>query len=284
MLERFVRDTLRRGAGLIPASVVGSGPADRGFRVIFSLENTPAAVDADLRGKAEACIASRLGLRVERRGGGQEFWFLLRREGAFFMRRLSRHRPWDKLLHPGELPPPLAWTLCRLSLPRPGETIADPFCGYGSIPAARLRHFPPAEFYASDIDARALAIAKARFSGTARHHCYFKRLDMMELPRFIPPAGLDGIITDPPWGCYRGSGATDGADRGPEGGELYERSLGVFAGLLKSGGRVVMLCGREDEPAAERHGFTLARRIPILLSGKKATIYLLQQAASTTGR
>ncbi|MDR0731856.1 MAG: methyltransferase [Treponema sp.] len=299
-LERFVRDTLRRraGEGLVSASTAGRGPAEAGFRVIFSLENTPAAVSGPLRDRAEGFIASCSGLRVNRSKPGVEFWFLLRREGAFFMRRLSRHRPWDKLLHPGELPPPLAWVLCRLSEPRPGERIADPFCGYGSIPAARLRHFPPAEFFASDIDRRSLALTKAKFSGKAAHHCHINRLDVAELPRLIPPASLDGVITDPPWGCYRaaealpegreGSDGYEGPGPGPapapagknalSTGELYGRSFGIFAELLKPGARVVMLCGRGDEArtAAERSGFTLVRHIPILLSGKKAAIYVLR--------
>ncbi|MDR0669840.1 MAG: methyltransferase [Treponema sp.] len=275
-LERFVLSFPRRqaGEGLVSASTAGPFPAGAGFRVVFSLENTPAAVSEDLRARAEDLIASGSGLRVNRSKPGVEFWFLLRREGAFFMRRLSRHRAWDKLLHPGELPPPLAWVLCRLSDPRSGERIADPFCGYGSIPAARLRHFPPAEFFASDIDGRSLAVTKAKFRGKTAHCCHVNRLDVAELPRLIPPASLDGVITDPPWGCYRPAGASPGA--GP--GELYERSLGIFAGLLKPGGRVVMLCGRGDEAgtAAERNGFTLVRHIPILLSGKKAAIYALR--------
>jgi SAM-dependent methyltransferase len=269
-LEEYVRNILRRRAGEGLASPAGPGSVAGGFRVVFSLENSPAALSEALRGKAEEFIAAATGLRVNRSRPGVEFWFLLRREGAFFLRRLSRHRPWDKLLHPGELPPPLAWLLCWLSGPRPGERIADPFCGYGSIPAARLRHFPPAEFFASDLDRRALAVARAKFRGKAAHRCRFERLDAGELPRIIPPASLDGIITDPPWGSYQAPGAS------PEGiGELYGRSLEIFAKLLKPGGRLVMLCGREEEAeqAAERNGFTPDRRVPILLSGKKAAIY-----------
>jgi predicted RNA methylase len=277
-LERFVLDTLRRRAGEELFTAFPAGSRERDFRVIFSLENTPAAVGGELRARAEAYIASRSGLRVNRGGSGAEFWFLLRREGAFFMRRLTRHRPWDKLLHPGELPPPLAWVLCRLSAPRPGERIADPFCGYGAIPLARLRHFPPAEFFASDIDGRALAAARAKFGGAPQHCCHFNRLDAAELPRLIPPASLDSVITDPPWGCYRA--ARDRPERPAEeraapAGERYDQILRVFAGLLKPGGRVVMLCGRGGEPDAERNGFTPIRQIPILLSGKKATICVL---------
>jgi tRNA G10 N-methylase Trm11 len=300
-LENFVRHSVRRGAlaagfrGGVKAGPAGSAGS---FRVIFSLENTPAALSEDLRREAEARIASLSGLKVNRSRPDTEFWFLLRREGAFFLRRLSRRRPWDKLLHPGELPPPLAWTLCRLSGPKPGERVADPFCGYGAIPAARLRHFPPAEFFASDIDRRALKTAQAKFKGGPGHRCHFNCLDAGELPRLIPPASLDSIITDPPWGFYQGP-AEKGRGPSPGGGrqeqpqarpqapsqkrpcglgELYRRSLAVFAGLLKPGAPAVILCGRGEElrAAAEHSGFTITRQIPILLSGRKTAIYVLR--------
>jgi tRNA1(Val) A37 N6-methylase TrmN6 len=295
-LENFVRNTIRRkaGRGSIPGLDRGDsspgasswGP-EAGFRVIFSLENSPAALGEGLRGEAESRISSLTGLRVNRARPGVEFWFLLRREGAFFMRRLSRHRPWDKLLHPGELPPPLAWMLCRLSNPRSGEKAADPFCGYGSIPAARLRHFPQAEFFASDTDRGALKIARGKFRGKPQHRCHFNCLDAGELPRVIPPASLDSIITDPPWGLYQkpGSGAAGGSpgERGAPAApnptaELYERSLAVFSGLLKPGGSLVMLCGRGEElkAAAKKNSFTIIRNIPILLSGRKAAILILR--------
>jgi hypothetical protein len=303
-LEDFVRNTIhlkggrdtRSGRGDFGPGVNFQGP-EGGFRVIFSLENNPVALSEGLRRETEARIASLSGLKVNRSKPGVEFWFLLRREGAFFMRRLSRHRPWDKLLHPGELPPPLAWMLCRLSNPRPGEKTADPFCGYGSIPAARLRHFPQAEFFASDIDRLSLKIAQGKFRGKPQHCCHFNCLDVEELPRIISPASLDSVITDPPWGFYQkpGPGAeTPEEDRketetpagkeepealpaGELAGELYARSLAVFSGLLKPGGRVVMLCGRGTGPrtAAERRGFTVVRDIPILLSGRKAEILVL---------
>jgi hypothetical protein len=265
-LENFVRRIIRLKLGkkIIEDSAGGGA---QGFRVVFSLENTPAAASADLRRDAENFIASLSGLPVNRSSPGTEFWFLLRREGSFFMQRLSRHRPWDKLLHPGELPPPLAWMLCQLSCPRPGERVADPFCGRGSIPAARLRHFPQAEFFASDIDGGVLKAAEAKLKGKT-HRCRFDRLDVRDLPRAVPAASLDSIITDPPWGRYQDLPIED----------LYAQSLKVFSSLLKPGGRAVILCGRGiDLPtAAAQNGFTAARNIPILLSGRKAVIYVLQ--------
>jgi tRNA G10 N-methylase Trm11 len=192
--------------------------------------------------------------------------------------------------------------LNKLSVPRPGEKTADPFCGYGSIPAARLRHFPPGEFFASDIDPAALKYSKNKLKGKA--HCVFNQSDVRDLPRLIPPAGLDSIVTDPPWGFYeeklrlaksRGPGQRPEQSPGrepvprkspgtgplPSRGEFYTQCLKVFSVLLKPGGRAVILNGRGDElnKAAEENHFTLTRQIPILLSGKKAAIFVLEMPA-----
>jgi tRNA G10 N-methylase Trm11 len=190
------------------------------------------------------------------------------------MKRLSRHASFEKSLHRGELPPPIAWTLCRLSKPGAGERVADPFCGYGSIPEARLRYFPPGEFFASDIDKRALARSRDKFRGKRPQHCHFNRIDAGELNRIIPPASLDAIITDPPWGFH---------EKFPcPAEEFYTRFLAVFAGLLKEGGSGVFLCGRGEEfrTAGEKTGFALVRDIPILLSGKKARIFVVRNGGN----
>jgi SAM-dependent methyltransferase len=286
-LEKFVMNTIARGEG--GEIIAESGPrvkpgtktkqAAPSFRVMFSRENTPAAVDESLRHEAESYIASLSGLKVNRSKPDTEFWFLERREGSFFMKRLSRHGSWDKTLHPGELPPPLAWTLCWLSRPKYGEKSADPFCGYGAISEARLRHFPPGDFFASDSDPKALAYSKNKFKGkdSAAAACHFNLLDAGDLLKIIPPGKadfrLDSIVTDPPWGSY---------EKTAQGiGELYDRCLKVFAEILKPGGLLVLLCGRDSglETTGGRNHFTVLRSISVLVSGKKAAILVLQNKA-----
>jgi 23S rRNA G2445 N2-methylase RlmL len=46
--------------------------------------------------------------------------------------------------------------LCWLSNPKNTDTAIDPFCGYGSIPAERIKRFPINKFYALDRDGAAL--------------------------------------------------------------------------------------------------------------------------------
>ncbi|MDR0642701.1 MAG: hypothetical protein LBG07_09610, partial [Treponema sp.] len=131
--------------------------------------------------------------------------------------------------------------------------------------------------------------------GKPQHRCHFACIDAGELPRLIPPASLDSIITDPPWGLYQKSGpGTETAEKNRKGtkggrtgeaggprlppGELYSQSLAVFSGLLKPGAPAVVLCGRGEElkGAAEKNRFSIEKNIPILLSGRKAAVYVLR--------
>lgn len=251
----------------------------RSFRIVCSRENTPAAVDEGVRRDTERYIAARSGLVPDRSRPDTEFWFLSRREGfSVFMKRLTRRGSFDKTLHPGELPPPLAYLLCRLSGPKPGDVAADPFCGYGAIPAEWIKRFPGARFYASDRDRKAVDYARKKLAGNGGGRCEFRRADVYELPSLLPPESLDAIITDPPWGLYAGAG-------GPAAGTVpmerfYADIMEISAGLLKPGGTAVVLTARQKELAdgAARTGkFEIRDAIPVLLSGKKAAVFVLRK-------
>jgi hypothetical protein len=121
----------------------------RSFRVVCSDENRLTPVREGSRGELERYIAGQSGLFVDRGRPDTEFWLLYRREGfSVFMKRLTKHPSLEKTRHPGELSSPLAYMLCRISEPKPGEVVVDPFCGYGSILEERQKRFPPALFYA----------------------------------------------------------------------------------------------------------------------------------------
>jgi tRNA1(Val) A37 N6-methylase TrmN6 len=255
----------------------------RSFRIVCSRENTPAAVDERLRRDVERYIAVQSGLVPDRSRPDTEFWFLRRREGfSVFMKRLTRHGSFEKTLHAGELPPPLAYLLCRLSGPKPGDAAADPFCGYGAIPAEGLKRFPMSRFYASDRDGKALGYARKKLTGNLGGRCVLRQADVYELSALLPPESLDAIITDPPWGFYAGVQSPD-ADGGRPGvpiGRFYADILEIFTGLLKPGGVSVVLtaCQRELTDGAARTGkLEILDAIPILLSGKKAAVFVLKK-------
>jgi tRNA G10 N-methylase Trm11 len=180
---------------------------------------------------------------------------------------LTLRPSWEKSLHPGELPPPLAWILCRLGNLKHCDTILDPFCGYGSIPHAALRYFHITQCTACDLDKKAAACTAARFKDRPGQFTLHKT-DFRSLTSLLPEKSIDAIITDPPWGEYQ-KNQNARLSVSP----LYEEMFGIFDTLLKADGRIVILGGRTDELVNAAQGrFTLHRNIPILLSGKKAAV------------
>jgi tRNA G10 N-methylase Trm11 len=249
----------------------------RTFRIVISQENKPAAIDEKLRHTAEQYIAKLSGLTVNRSRPDTEFWFLYRGEGfSLFMKRLTLRPSWEKSLHPGELPPPLAWILCHLGNLKHSDTVLDPFCGYGSIPQAALKHFHITQFIACDTNTQAAAYTAARFKNR-RDKFILYTADFRSLTAILPKQSVDVIITDPPWGNYRRNQAVQPGIAPDLPSALYEEMFRVFETLLKADGRIIILGARTDElphaaNAAQNH-FTLLKHIPILLSGKKAAIF-----------
>jgi len=290
-LETHINTILQNGLSPAAEQVIAHNSAKfRTFRIVISRENTPAAIDEKLRLKAEQYIARLSGLKIDRARPDAEFWFLYRhdhqpegkperqppgrqppeRQFSVFMKRLTLRPSWEKSLHPGELPPPLAWALCRLGNLKHSDTVLDPFCGYGSIPRAALKHFHITQCIACDSDKKAAAYTAAQ---SKNRHADFvlHKTDFRSLVSVLPARSVDVIITDPPWGHYQDAPIT----------QLYEDMFRIFDTLLKADGRLVILGDRTDAlTQAAQNRFVLRRSIPILLSGKKAAIYLFAKIAS----
>jgi predicted RNA methylase len=283
-LEAHISTVIRNGLPPVAEQVIAHNNAQfRSFRIVISRENTPAAIDEKLRLGAEQYIAQLSGLKADRARPDAEFWFLYRHDRqpedkppgrpppgqdfSIFMKRLTMRPSWEKSLHPGELPPPLAWTLCRLGNLKHGEIVLDPFCGYGSIPDAALKYFHIAQCIACDSNTQAAAYTAARHKNR-RGHFVLHKTDFRSLTDLMPAHSVDAIITDPPWGHYQEIPIA----------QLYEDMFRVFDLLLKADGRAVILGDRTDTlvQAAESR-FTVRQVIPILLSGKKAAIYCMQR-------
>ena len=237
------------------------------FRIVVSDENVPAAVDEKLRADAEIKISGLSGLKADRSLPDTEFWFLYRREKdginfSVFMKRLTLRPSWGKTLHKGELPPPLAWTLCSLADLKHSDAVLDPFCGYGSIVQAAMKYFHITNLTACDNNSEAAGYAAKKFrkqKGFFLHKC-----DFFSLSDKLADSSIDAIVTDPPWGQYKKNEEAD----------FYKRMFEAFAKLLKDGGRAVVLYdNNENFLKAVPSVFKLETQIPILLSGKKAVIY-----------
>jgi SAM-dependent methyltransferase len=265
-LEAHIRAACRQGRNPVIAE---NNKKIRSFRVVCSEENRPAPMPERTRGELERFIAGQSRLAINRSSPDTEFWLLYRREGfSVFMKRLTKHPSFEKTLRPGELPPPLAYMLCWLSRPKPGEVAVDPFCGYGSIMEERQKRFPPALFCASDIDEKAVAATRRRITGNLASCCRIQRADIRSIFSVVPEGTADAVITDPPWGDY--------AELPVPAGRFYEDVAGIFSRLLKPGGTAVVLTARIDElrAGAEKSG-TLELRdfFPVLVSGRKAAVF-----------
>jgi len=243
------------------------------FRIVISNENTLVSVDEKLRTDAEKYISRLSGLKVNRSLPDTEFWFLYRNEDekhgdsfSIFMKRLTIRASWEKTLKKGELPPPLAWTLCRLASLSRGETILDPFCGYGSIPDAAAKYFHITDIKACDNNKEVLEYAIKKLNKRKNCKFNFYNTDFCTLPSIIESGSVDAVITDPPWGLYKNINNEN----------FYAEMFDVFYTLLKNSGRAVVLyINDENFLKAVLTKFNIIKTIPILLSGKKAVIYVL---------
>jgi 23S rRNA G2445 N2-methylase RlmL len=242
------------------------------FRVMAFRENKPVQADERIKLNVAAFIAGESALTVNRSKPDTEFWFLLLNEGfSVFMKRLTLHASNEKRLHPGELPPPLAWMMCRLSQPVAADLVLDPFCGYGAIPSERIKRFPLKKMFAFDIKDEAIRFTREKIQGESARLCLVKKLDLFEIFSELKQGSVGKIITDPPWGLYEAIGDI---------GAFYAKMLRVFNRLLAPGGIAVILSARKEEfhLSLETCGeLTLNRVFDVLVSGKKASIFCLKK-------
>ena len=268
-LESHIRKIIRKKGSLSEEAlqtISGNNKKIKTFRLVCSFENVPASINETLRQNTEDFIAENSSLNTDRSGADTEFWFLYRREGfSVFMKRLTHSL--EKRLHPGELSSQLGWLLCEIGELAPGETVVDPFCGYGAIPEAAVKHFHIKKFYALDADSRCIKITRQR-PPLQTERCEIHTSDISSVSGFFKKDKADAIITDPPWGMYRETEIPIE--------EFYREMLSRFSIILKSGGRCVILTAARQEleaVAAKINCFSITKVFSVLVSGKKAAVY-----------
>lgn len=266
-LDKFVR-SLPEATIDWPAARA-KGERGKTFRLVTSCQNELTGVSKAAKEALERRTARETGMKVDRSLPDREFWALARREGtAYFMKRLTRHKAYDKLLHPGELHPELAYMMCWLA--ESGPVVLDPFCGYGAIPAQWCKRFPYERLMAFDLSEEALAYTREKLGEAA--NVRVESRDALKLAEQLPPESIDAVVTDPPWGLYQGVEMP--LD------EFYGKMLGQFEQLLKPGGRAVVLTAGKNELMAALEGMerlTLEARYDILASGKKCGLFVLRK-------
>jgi tRNA (guanine6-N2)-methyltransferase len=165
----------------------------------------------------------------------------------------------------GTLHPPVAAALARLAHPAPASTVADPFCGDGTIAIETALSYPGARVLASDIDEVRLGHAE-RNAARAGISLTLRQADAARLP--WPDQSIDAVITNPPWNI-----AVDA--RG-----LLDRSLDRFwpqvPRLLAPAGRLCLIADAQlDAPRQLRQmGYQLALATQVRLAGRVSHVLL----------
>lgn len=137
--------------------------------------------------------------------------------------------------------PTIAAALARLAGVRADDVIWDPFVGSGLELCERGLLGPYRRLWGSDLDARALAVARENLAAAGLDRWELLEGDARALEI---PGGVTCVITNPPLGRRV---------RGPEG--LLCEALGPLAANLRPGGRLVWIT---PEPAATRAAATAA--------------------------
>lgn len=243
------------------------------FRLIASLENQLVSIDKNIKHQLEQYIIQQSQLILNRSESDTEFWILYRNEGYyFFMKRLSKHISYEKILNKGELHPELAYLLNYISDPQKSDICLDPFCGYGSIPVQRLQNFPTQKFYAFDINERILNVARKNLKKYLNSSCIINNTDFNVLEDFIFPKSVDKIITDPPWGIFED--IKDIKD-------FYKNIIEKCVELIKANGKIVILTAKKEElivAVNSTSNCTITKIYNILVSGKKAGIFVIEKS------
>lgn len=269
----FVLKTMK-GKGLNFPSLVGAVSSEKKyylinkgtFRVRFQNENQFVKVDKNISKKAEETVLHNSKLHLDRLSPTTEIWYSIRREGfAFCGQLISKREFTEKNLNKGELRPEIAYLICCYADLNQADVVAEPFCGYGSIPVQLIKKFRFQKLIASDIDKEKISINMQKKQLKDNPQIELSVNDAFVLPQIIDRS-VDVVITDPPWGYF---------EQIDDIGEFYKKMFTSFKRILKENGRMIILSARKDEieKAALEMNVQILSSLHTLVNGKKASLY-----------
>ena len=269
----FVLKTMK-GKGLNFPSLVGAVSSEKKyylinkgtFRVRFQNENQFVKVDKNISKKAEETVLHNSKLHLDRLSPTTELWYSIRREGfAFCGQLISKREFTEKNLNKGELRPEIAYLICCYADLNQDDVVAEPFCGYGSIPVQLIKKFRFQKLFASDIDKDKISINMQKKQLKDNPQIELSVNDAFVLPQIIDRS-VDVVITDPPWGYF---------EQIDDIGEFYKKMFTSFKRILKENGRMIILSARKDEieKAALEMNVQILSSLHTLVNGKKASLY-----------
>lgn len=246
------------------------GETGKTFRLIASNENEFVSINNALRVKIENKIKLVRKLHLNKSKPDIEFWFLYRSEGyGLFLKRITSHTAYEKLLERGELRPELSHILCLMSRPHEHDIFLDPFCGYGSIPIERSLSFPFNMIFSTDNDLVKIKYIRNKIKNIPIKGTFIPKLqNALDLKSFEDNF-IHKIVTDPPWGIFEKMDMDIS--------NFYYLMIQEFHRVLKREGIMVILTARKTEFENALVNFSeslkLTDKYDILVSGKKAAIY-----------
>ena len=238
------------------------------FRTRFVRENQFEKIDKKLVIKVEENVLKRSKLKIDRVSPSTEIWFNIRREGfAFCGQLISKREFTEKNLNKGELRPELAYLMCCFAELKENDVIAEPFCGYGSIPIQLVKKFHFLHLYVSDIDEEKITALKEKKQFKQNDFVSVDVQDAFSLKQ-IKDNSVDVIISDPPWGFFEDVGDIA---------LFYDKMFCSFKRILKNDGKMIILSARKDELeyAAEKNNYKIIEKVDTLVNGKKACVYMI---------
>ena len=269
----FVLKTMK-GKGLNFPSIVGAVSSEKKyylinkgtFRVRFQNENQFVKVDKNISKKAEETVLHNSKLHLDRLSPTTEIWYSIRREGfAFCGQLISKREFTEKNLNKGELRPEIAYLICCYADLKQDDVVAEPFCGYGSIPVQLIKKFRFQKLFVSDIDKEKISINMQKKQLKDNPQIELSVNDAFVLPQIIDRS-VDVVITDPPWGYF---------EQIDDIGEFYKKMFTSFKRILKENGRMIILSARKNEieKAALEMNVQILSSLHTLVNGKKASLY-----------
>lgn len=151
---------------------------------------------------------------------------------------LSKERHFRKFRNAVTIKTNLAYAMVRLAAIKPGDHIADPFCGSGTLLLEALEMFKK-QLYCIGLDVSRRSANGARENALAENCgediCKFVCSDARGLRRHLKDESLDAIVSNLPWGIM--TGHRDAADLKT----MYEIFLRTAWYALKPRARIVML-------------------------------------------
>ncbi|MBY0526691.1 MAG: RNA methyltransferase [Gemmataceae bacterium] len=201
-----------------------------------------------------------------------EVWLTINGATAVCGLRLSdqsmRHRTYKDEHLRASLRPTLAAAMVRVAGARFGHVVLDPMCGAGTILAEQLEVGKgQISVWGGDIDASALAAAGSNLRRLGRTH--LARWDATRLP--LPDAGVDRIVSNPPFGKQLSS---------PEEiGPLYRAMLPEYDRVLRPGGRAVLLVSDVERlhDAARHVRWKRTQELRVRVLGQPAALTVWQK-------